>query len=156
VHGRFARGLTSYLGNEGIRAADSSGVLFLNSSIRVTDIHDGSSNTLLVGERPPSADLIFGWWYAGWGQDRAGEGDSVLGVRTKNVQIPFAPDCPVGPYHFAPGDFNNQCDAFHFWSPHSGGANFVFADGSARFLTYSADEIMPALATRAGREVVEW
>jgi prepilin-type processing-associated H-X9-DG protein len=34
-------------------------------------------------------------------------------------------------------------------------AHFLFADGSVRFLTYSADSILPALATRAGGEVVE-
>jgi prepilin-type processing-associated H-X9-DG protein len=43
---------------------------------------------------------------------------------------------------------------FHFWSPHAGGANFAFADGSVRFLRYSADHILPALATRAGGEAV--
>lgn len=43
---------------------------------------------------------------------------------------------------------------FHFWSLHSGGANFAFADGSVRFLRYSAEPIMPALATRAGGEAV--
>jgi prepilin-type processing-associated H-X9-DG protein len=42
----------------------------------------------------------------------------------------------------------------HFWSLHSGGANFAFADGSVRFLRYEAAAIMPALATRAGGEVV--
>ena len=42
----------------------------------------------------------------------------------------------------------------HFWSPHGGGANFAFADGSVRFLAYSADAILPALATRNGGEVV--
>jgi prepilin-type processing-associated H-X9-DG protein len=47
-----------------------------------------------------------------------------------------------------------MCDALHFWSLHSGGANFAFADGSVRFLRYSADDVMPALATRAGGEVV--
>jgi len=46
---------------------------------------------------------------------------------------------------------------FHFWSMHSGGANFLFADGSVHFLRYSADAILPALATRHGNEVVgEW
>lgn len=34
------------------------------------------------------------------------------------------------------------------------GANFAFADGSVRFLSYSANPIMPALATREGGEVV--
>ena len=42
----------------------------------------------------------------------------------------------------------------HFWSVHPGGAHFAFADGSVRFLKYSADPILPALATRAGGESV--
>jgi len=37
---------------------------------------------------------------------------------------------------------------------HSGGAHFALADGSVRFLPYSANAIMPALATRNGREIV--
>jgi prepilin-type processing-associated H-X9-DG protein len=48
----------------------------------------------------------------------------------------------------------DQCDLFHFWSLHPGGANFAFADGSVRFLTYAADDVLPALATRAGGEAV--
>jgi prepilin-type processing-associated H-X9-DG protein len=42
---------------------------------------------------------------------------------------------------------------FHFWSPHPGGANFALADGSVRFLPYAANDVLPALATRAGGEV---
>ena len=67
----------------------------------------------------------------------------------------FPQVCNIGPYQYGPGKLNNTCDDFHFWSLHSGGANFAFADGSVRFVTYSADPIMPALATRAGGEVVE-
>lgn len=48
----------------------------------------------------------------------------------------------------------DPCAAFHFWSLHTGGANFTFCDGSVRFLSYSADAILPAMATRAGGEVV--
>jgi prepilin-type processing-associated H-X9-DG protein len=47
-----------------------------------------------------------------------------------------------------------RCHQGHFWSLHPGGANFAFADGSVRFLSYSAEPILPALATRAGGEVV--
>ena len=43
---------------------------------------------------------------------------------------------------------------FYFWSPHSGGAHFLFADGSVRFFNYSAAPLLPALASRAGGEVV--
>jgi prepilin-type processing-associated H-X9-DG protein len=59
----------------------------------------------------------------------------------------------LGPYYFQAGRVDNPCDAFHFWSLHSGGANFAFCDGSVRLLNYSADSVLPALATRAGGEV---
>ena len=55
---------------------------------------------------------------------------------------------------FSPGGFDDPCAMFHFWSPHAGGAHFAFADGSVRFLTYAADAVMPALASRAGGESV--
>jgi prepilin-type processing-associated H-X9-DG protein len=37
---------------------------------------------------------------------------------------------------------------------HRGGANFLMVDGSVHFIHYSAAPLMPALATRSGREVV--
>ncbi|HLW66382.1 MAG TPA: H-X9-DG-CTERM domain-containing protein [Gemmataceae bacterium] len=60
-----------------------------------------------------------------------------------------------GPFHYGPGRIDNPCDSFHFWSLHPMGANFLFCDGSVHFIAYSAAEIMPALATRAGGEVVD-
>lgn len=145
---------TSYLGNEGIDLYTRNGVLYLDSQVSIADVTDGTSNTLAVGERPPSAQRNFGWWYAGWGQDKGGSGDSVLGARERNVSSEGA-GCPPGPYLFGPGRFQNQCDAFHFWSPHTGGgAHFLLVDGSVHFLSYSADPILPALATRSGGEAV--
>lgn len=146
--------MTSYLGNEGVNLFRLGGVLYLNSKVKFADIVDGSSNTLLVGERPPSADNGFGWWYGGWGQNKDGSCDMVLGVRERNFGHPSATSCPAGPYEFGPGRVQNQCDMFRFWSLHSGGAHFLFADGSTRFISYSAAPIMPALATRAGGEAV--
>ncbi|MBX9583365.1 MAG: DUF1559 domain-containing protein [Gemmataceae bacterium] len=148
------RGLTSYLGVEGTRSAKEDGVLYVNSRVRPTDIGDGLSNTLALGERPPSDDHLFGWWYGGWGQERDGECDMLLGTRVKANGSWGRGDCPKGPYHFQPGDLRNPCAIYHFWSLHPGGAHFAFADGSVRFLAYSADEIMPALSTRAGGEAV--
>ena len=64
-------------------------------------------------------------------------------------------NCPVGSnVGLQPGRLDNPCDQTHFWSLHPGGANFLFADGSVHFLYYSADRVLPALATRAGGEVV--
>ena len=76
----------------------------------------------------------------------------IMGVRETNLQNQYAQDCPVGPYRYGPGQFENMCDVFHYWSPHPGGANFAFCDGSVKFLSYDADAILPALASRAGRE----
>lgn len=145
--------LCSYLGNEGLYYAWTTGVLFGDSAVKLTDITDGTSQTLLVGERPASADNSFGWWYRGYGQQDDGSADFVLGVRERNA-LGGRYKCPPGPYRFTPGSLQNQCDMLHFWSLHPGGGNFLFADGAVRFLGYSADSVMPALASRAGGEPV--
>lgn len=151
---KFLVAFTSYLGVSGKDFSTRDGMLFQNSRIRLIDATDGTSNTLLLGERPPSTDFQFGWWYAGVGFRLSGAGDMILGVREPNQLPPLPVACPPGVYPFMAGSINNQCDVFHFWSPHPGGANFAFADGSVRFLRYSADPLMPALASRAGNEIV--
>lgn len=146
--------LTAYLGVEGRNSKSQDGLLFFNSRISMADITDGASMTLMVGERPPSADRVFGWWYAGWGQSKDGSADMTLGVNERNVSE-LTPECPPGPYAFGPGQVSNQCDLFHFWSLHLGsGSHFLLADGSVHFLSYSANPILAALATRNGGEAV--
>ncbi len=145
---------TAYQGVEGTNQFKHDGVLYLDSKVRFTDVIDGTSNTLMVGERPPSADKAIGWWYAGWGQQKDGSADSVLGINELNTYWGTQGSCPPGPYEFGPGKVENQCDVFHYWSLHSGGANFLMVDGSVHFLHYGAAPVMPALATRNGREVV--
>jgi prepilin-type N-terminal cleavage/methylation domain-containing protein/prepilin-type processing-associated H-X9-DG protein len=129
------------------------GVIYESSRTRLADITDGTSNTVLVGERPPSPDLFWGWW--AWGAF-----DASLGVRNSYPVYGTSESKPVilcvrlFPENYRPND-SNCCDTHHFWSAHPGGANWLFADGSVRFLPYRSNPVLPALATRAGGEVVQ-
>jgi prepilin-type N-terminal cleavage/methylation domain-containing protein/prepilin-type processing-associated H-X9-DG protein len=151
---------TSYLGVEGTNLFRKDGVLFVGSAVRLSDITDGTSQTLAVGERPAYPEVMWGVWFTGvFGQGLTGSGAVVLGVRERYVDvIDFRyPDGSAGfdgEAHFVPGDLSDPYHAYHFWSLHGGGANFLFADGSVRHLAYGADAILPALATRAGQEPV--
>jgi prepilin-type processing-associated H-X9-DG protein len=128
------------------------GVIYESSRTRLADITDGASNTVLVGERPPSPDLFWGWWT--WGAF-----DASLGVRNSYPVYGTSETKPVilcirlFPENYRPND-NNYCDTHHFWSTHPGGGNWLFADGSVRFLPYRSNAILPALATRCGGEIV--
>jgi len=145
---------TCYLGVSGKDYKSRDGVMVQNQRTGMLAITDGTSNTLMIGERPPSADFQFGWWYAGVGQQVSGSADQILGVREQNLQpIVSGSTCGPGAYPFRASRLNDPCGMFHFWSQHPGGANFAFADGSVRQIGYSANDLMPALATRAGGEV---
>jgi prepilin-type N-terminal cleavage/methylation domain-containing protein/prepilin-type processing-associated H-X9-DG protein len=150
THTFIGKALTSYLAVAGRKCSIGNGVIYYRSHIRFSEVTDGTSNTLMVGERPPPFGRHMGQWFGGWAQAQDGEAASILGVR----EISAWPGCPPTPQHFSPGRIDNICDAYHFWSLHLGGANFALADGSVRFLHYSADRLMPALASRAGGESV--
>lgn len=152
-YGSFSVAYTSYLGVSGLNLHSWDGVLHTDAKVRITEITDGTSQTLLVGERPTSSFRSFGWWYAGWGQSKTGSVDSILGVRETIEHIDLM-SCPHGPYQFRQGRVENRCDLLRFWSHHSGGGNFAFCDGSVKFLNYGANHLMPALATRSGNEAL--
>jgi prepilin-type N-terminal cleavage/methylation domain-containing protein/prepilin-type processing-associated H-X9-DG protein len=169
--GGTAYAMTSYLGVTGKRYEDYFQVVGGDTGLlgtypsgpgwRLTDIKDGSSNTLIVGERPPSPELYWGWWpYVDfdaimWASNDAGPyfNDSPQGGGSGPAGTGKA--CPQ-PAIFSQGKINFYCDADHFWSMHTGGANWCFADGSVRFITYPAGPtVIPALATRNGGEIVD-
>jgi prepilin-type processing-associated H-X9-DG protein len=149
----------SYLGIAGSAIGSQKflpGVLGETPGIHMTDILDGTSQTVVVGERPPPASLRAGWWYPssiGTLSPPRGPNNLIyLGLFLVTIEDPA---CEMGSRWFGPGRLENSCDRFHLWSLHSGGGNFLFADGSARFLSYSAEPILHQLATRSGGEVVQ-
>jgi prepilin-type N-terminal cleavage/methylation domain-containing protein/prepilin-type processing-associated H-X9-DG protein len=115
------------------------GPFYTNSSIQLTDITDGTANTLFFGERTrlnlqagSSFEVVGGW---AWANYQAFEDN------TMNTSVPME------------GVASHTMDAFG--SLHTGGqgANFAFADGSVKFLNKDIDLIIyQALSTSANGE----
>jgi hypothetical protein len=159
--------LTSYLGvtgrNQFLEAGGQDGILFVNSAVRMAEVTDGTSNTLMIGERPSSNNLVYGWQWAGAGDSpNFGATDVVLGVHERALTPSAAAD------YFRPGTIQDAADQhrYHFWSLHPGGGVWALTDGSVRFLPYSAGgaqaapgttpTVLEAMATRdAGDSVKE-
>lgn len=154
-------GFNSYGGCAGIRSyfgMDQLGIFYINSSVRMNDILDGTSNTFLFGERfhkDPALDKIYptkligqaaGWAWA----NTMGGYDYLFGAaQSINWTVPVTVVADPG--------FIYQDDRMStFGSGHSGGTNFCFADGSVRFLTDATDltTVLQPLCTRALGEVV--
>jgi len=155
---------TSYLGVTGNNAdltsqffGPTNGIFDVGGTgIRLTDITDGTSNTLMAGERPPAAGLFWGWW-------SVSDYDCLLSVQDAfGSQGGFYSGCSnPGFYHQGNvqtlfNDNGNSCggDSNHFWSLHTGGANWLLGDGSVRFMPYSASIVVIPMASRNGGEVI--
>jgi prepilin-type N-terminal cleavage/methylation domain-containing protein/prepilin-type processing-associated H-X9-DG protein len=126
-----------------------------NPRNKFAGVTDGLSNTVMIGERPPGPDLDWGWWVNG--------GEDVM-IGTANVLYPnyttdqFGKPCPPSPYYFKEpeqGGVANPCSNNHLYSMHTGGANFVFGDGSVKFISYGAWRVLMDLSTFAGGEVID-
>jgi prepilin-type processing-associated H-X9-DG protein len=121
--------------------------------VAIGDISDGTSNTIMLGERPTGQNGFSSSWYTGWGVFHFA-GAQIMPLDGQWVNAPVPKTWCEQRTVFQAGKYDDPCHHNHFWSLHPGGANFAFADGSVKFLRYSAASVLPALATRAGGEVV--
>ena len=113
------------------------GILFHNSKIGFRDITDGTSNTIVVGERTTFVDDD-GPFYGVW---------SGLIPNSEHALERFLGHAEHGPnYGEHAGDFG---------SSHKGGAQFVLGDGSVRFISENINETtFQRLAMRADGQVI--
>ena len=138
------------------RTYTTSGVIYPVSRVAITDITDGSSNTLMVGEVSSSRDWpttvstwarIQPWTWGFYNYDNQAANPTHSGflmLDHKFVQYPIG---YTG--SFLPN--NTPYKSAHA----SGGANFVFCDGTVRFLGNTTSlNVLQWLATRNGDESV--
>jgi prepilin-type N-terminal cleavage/methylation domain-containing protein/prepilin-type processing-associated H-X9-DG protein len=181
-------GLTSYGGNGGTRSfypdspdLKADGIFFevgpgsrptpYQMDVRLADVHDGASHTLLFGERSHGDQNYDSFAAKGWEQTMGEYGywtgsggnlalaDVTLSSYAKiNYRVPAgygnrSLDPPVnsriGFQYYA------ALRLCAFGSNHPGGANFALVDGSVQFFTDDMSlDTLRALSTRDGGEIV--
>jgi prepilin-type N-terminal cleavage/methylation domain-containing protein/prepilin-type processing-associated H-X9-DG protein len=173
-------GITSYGGNGGARSYDpqfasNDGIFFVTGPgsqtapngqpIRMADVTDGLSNTLLFGERShfdrnhdsfaanitaPNGQFVnhlgtVGWWAASGGRLAGGDVTmSTFAPINSRVPAPFSQGASMVPpaTDFSSYQFYNERRMCAFGSLHPGGANFALADGSVRFISQTISMIL--------------
>jgi prepilin-type N-terminal cleavage/methylation domain-containing protein/prepilin-type processing-associated H-X9-DG protein len=119
---------------------DRGGAMFQNSKIAVTDITDGTANTLAIGEC--MYDEVTTKWAASW--------PGMIGIYNSSILI----SCVMWQVDENSADINGPAPQA-FSSRHSGGAFFAFCDGSVRFFREGGNvQNLKWLAGRADGHVV--
>ncbi len=123
---------------------DRGGVFFRNSAITLSDIHDGTSNTLLFGEKvrqhPRSKNVLGGSVWAatnrtnlmGTSGQNTNHVGCVLGATHQSHAVNGDPQAASLDMAFTPMVFVSQ---------HAGGCHFAMCDGSVRFLSENLDQV---------------
>lgn len=146
----------SYGGTDGPITDRNNGLLYLNSSIRYRQIRDGSSNTILAGEKVHSRQADDLGWMSG----------TVATLRNTGIGINLSPDV-ISEFETPDDELNQGDDASAepekiviesggFSSRHPGGAVFLLADGSIRFMTSSIDRsVYSYLGNREDKQILD-
>ncbi len=120
-------------GNGSRSPLEGDGVFFGNSEVKIRDIVDGTSNTMMVGERRNDLGAI-----------------SWVGVLA-DVAEPFVR--VVGTADSTPNPSDQSFESFR--SYHTGGINVTLADGSTQFINDEIDlDIFRGLASIDGGEII--
>lgn len=164
---KFAR--TDYGGNWGERSlrcfpntncqnnyadkGDSSGqgrgvlLIGLERTISIKDVSDGTAKTIIVGEAP---DGIHSLWI---GHKNVFDQSAPLNAHAAAKPGPTTWTSCSSAFRSSPGSFCDFGQEFH--SYHTGGANFLFVDGSVHFIDETIDvKLFAALLSRCGEELI--
>jgi len=127
---------------------NGNGLFFRNRGVRFSEITDGLSNTIAVGERSQNLSR------ATWTGAVTGALVPITELQTENGLDPEGGDALVVSHTGElDGPNSKPAHADQFWSRHPGGAMFLMADGGVRFLKERRPlSIFRALATRQGGE----
>lgn len=134
----------------------NTGCFFRNSATRMADITDGTSNTILIGERAFAQAL--GTWVGAPNGGLMRPGQKNPALATAPPADP--PDLCLAHSHFINVTNDPDGGLDDFSSMHTGGAHFLFADGSIRFIQNIVTDgpglsaMFQAIGTRSGGEVV--
>ena len=138
-------------GSAGPSTASDNGAMVEFHAVKLVEIQDGTSNTLLLGEfgRGPG-NIGIGNWFVSWDA-------SVQRSLGRRDQPPYTAPLPFAERMNPPAQppLQGPQSYMGFGSYHPGGANFALVDGSVRFIKETTDlRVLSALGTRAGGEVV--
>ena len=130
---------SNYMGCNGNRDSDGVFDSGANRLIGFRDITDGTTNTIIVGERPskryPKQTVNEGPWAGIWA------GQELTCTSLTNIWCLLGKteyQMNSGKHREAPGStVAVDIPMISFGSMHTGGANFVLADGSVRFISES-------------------